>query len=190
MAISVIKKRDGRIVPFDVQRISNALRKSFWEIDPGQDWRPLCDKLAWDVYTRLDKEDDPAPRVEHIQDTVFRILCEQGYEEAARRYLLFRQRRSRAARTDVSDLRFGGDGLYLFDELEDASSIDQAVFWAYVALRDNYYPGQQVMDLTTALIPGAEGTFARCYYAALPWAFRARRAAQSDSMLASSSWSI
>ena len=79
MGISVIKKRDGRIVPFDVQKITEAIEKSFRATEPERENYELSTSLALEVYTLLELEDDPAPTVEHVQD-----LVEQAHAELYR----------------------------------------------------------------------------------------------------------
>ena len=94
MAIAGIKKRDGRIVPFDVQKIADAINKAFnATYKPGNDETALV--LAKEVESVLELEGTDAPEVEHIQDIVEKVLMENGYITTAKAYILYREERSR-----------------------------------------------------------------------------------------------
>ena len=109
MSISVIKKRDGRIVPFDIKKIADAIEKSFRAWGTGQDTAEISTSLAWEVCTILELEGNPAPTVEHVQDLVEKVLMRRGYEQTAKRYILYRQQR-----TDARNRKEGAlsDALY------------------------------------------------------------------------------
>ena len=90
-----IKKRDGRLVPFDQSKIADAILKAFqatYQPDSG----PVAAQLAEEVRTLLEVEGDPVPEVEHVQDLVERVLMDSGYAQTAKAYILYRDQRSRA----------------------------------------------------------------------------------------------
>jgi len=94
MAIKEIKKRDGRIVPFDVDKIANAIRKAFdatYKPDSGD----TAAALARQVQSILELEGVETPDVEHIQDLVEKVLMENGFVTTAKAYILYRDQRSR-----------------------------------------------------------------------------------------------
>ena len=157
MAISVIKKRDGRIVPFDVQKISEAIQKSFRADEPTRDHKSLSDSLAWEVYSLLDLEGDPAPTVEHVQDFVEQVLMRIGYSQTAKSYILYRQ-----ARTNVRNREAMGRGtVTLSAPRTDSGFITQALT-VYAAVRDNN--GCERLDgFFAAMGPGVEDEFRREY---------------------------
>jgi len=92
--ITHIKKRDGRIVSFDLSKIVSAITKAFdATYKPGSE--PIAQKLAEEVRALLEVEGNSAPEVEHIQDLVERVLMENGYIQTAKAYILYRDDRSR-----------------------------------------------------------------------------------------------
>ncbi|MCL2083054.1 MAG: anaerobic ribonucleoside triphosphate reductase [Oscillospiraceae bacterium] len=93
--IGQIRKRDGRIVRFDMDKISQAINKAF-AATSRQDMMPEARRLAMKVLSSLETEGVSAPGVEHIQDTVERILMDSGHKDAAKNYILYRAERSRA----------------------------------------------------------------------------------------------
>ncbi len=94
--INSIKKRDGRIVPFDVQKIANAIEKSFIASGNMNNYKVALE-LANVVMSQLDSDESiPAvPTVSQVQDTVERVLIEKGFVRTAKAYILYRAERSR-----------------------------------------------------------------------------------------------
>jgi len=94
MPIKNIKKRDGRTVPFDVGKITEAIKKAF-----NATYKPDNDEtaaaLAKEVESILELEGIEVPDVEHIQDIVEKVLMDNGFVTTAKAYILYRDQRSR-----------------------------------------------------------------------------------------------
>jgi ribonucleoside-diphosphate reductase alpha chain len=91
--IKSIRKRDGRIVGFEQEKIAVAIAKAFWAVGKGQD--ESAGRLAARVVQWAERRfGDALPGVEDIQDIVERVLIEAGYGDVAKAYILYRQRRS------------------------------------------------------------------------------------------------
>ena len=91
-----VRKRDGRIVPFDKSRITNAIFKAAQAVG-GRD-RRTAERLA-DEVTRILAErfgPDGIPSVEEIQDIVEKVLIENGHAKTAKAYILYREQRAQA----------------------------------------------------------------------------------------------
>src|SRR5690349_18784984 len=84
-----IIKRDGRVVPFDVERIENALHRCFasFERTPTTPVPELARRV---VNIIAAKANGAAPSVESVQDIVEMVLQAAGEFEAAKRYILYR----------------------------------------------------------------------------------------------------
>ena len=94
MTIEKLKKRDGRLVDFDKEKIALAITKAFEATyKPGQE--DIAESLADEVVAALEEEGTAAPEVEHIQDIVERVLMDNGYVQTAKSYILYRSERSR-----------------------------------------------------------------------------------------------
>lgn len=93
--IGRIKKRDGRIVEFDSNKIAEAIWKAAKTV--GVEDRSLAVGLAEQVVTRLEQQlkRDEIPRVEQIQDFVEKTLIETGEASIAKAYILYRQKRAK-----------------------------------------------------------------------------------------------
>jgi len=88
--IKYVKKRDGRLVKFDKEKIVNAIFKAAQAVG-GKD-RKLAEKLADEVTSILEKDfKEKIPHVEQIQDIVEKVLIENGHAKTAKAYILYRE---------------------------------------------------------------------------------------------------
>ena len=94
--ITSIKKRDGRIVLFDQEKIEQAIEKSFMA-SGSQKSQETAQELAGVVVQEIERDENlPAvPSVEQVQDVVERVLIEKGFVLTAKAYILYRAERSR-----------------------------------------------------------------------------------------------
>ncbi|MCX8158383.1 MAG: ribonucleoside triphosphate reductase [Candidatus Diapherotrites archaeon] len=88
-----VVKRDGRLAPFRIEKIAEAIFKAARAVG-GED-RNLANEIAIRVYERLKKDfGKNNPTVEQIQDYVEKELIESGHAKTAKAYILYRQKRS------------------------------------------------------------------------------------------------
>ena len=94
--ITSIKKRDGRVVPFDPMKIEQAIEKSF-TATASRKGKETAHHLAGLVIAAVmnDETIPSIPTVEQVQDTVERVLIEQGFVRSAKAYILYRAERNR-----------------------------------------------------------------------------------------------
>ncbi|MGI6742683.1 MAG: anaerobic ribonucleoside triphosphate reductase [Eubacteriales bacterium] len=99
--LTKIIKRDGREVPFNVEKISQAIYKAAQAIG-GKDYDTAL-KLAFQVEERVDKMMKPGeyPTVEQIQDVVEKVLIDNGHAATAKEYILYRAERTRLREMDT-----------------------------------------------------------------------------------------
>ena len=88
-----IKKRDGRIVKFEQEKITQAIDKAITATGQGDGKKAekLSDKVAALMKRRFKKTE--VPTVEEIQDIVEEGLILEGYAETAKAYILYREQR-------------------------------------------------------------------------------------------------
>ncbi|MDR0862727.1 MAG: anaerobic ribonucleoside triphosphate reductase [Oscillospiraceae bacterium] len=92
--VTGIRKRDGRVVEFDLAKIAGAITKAFdATYRPGSE--EIADKLSAEVLSILEVEGNAEPDVEHIQDIVEKVLMDAGFITTAKAYILYRENRSR-----------------------------------------------------------------------------------------------
>lgn len=126
---SLVAKRDGRSVPFDKDRIVQAVARAQAAVGESDAHfaQAVADVVALGLASRRRGENrgellgqtsglvPTAPTVEAIQDLVEDALVEMGRARVAKSYILYRDRRARAR-----------DALVVVDELTNATDADSA----------------------------------------------------------------
>lgn len=86
-----VRKRDGRLEPFNQERITNAIRKAAMAV--GERDEEMVKRLSNQVVEELKKDfgEDGVPTVEEIQDVVERVLIKNGHVRIAKAYILYRK---------------------------------------------------------------------------------------------------
>ncbi len=97
--IKMIKKRDGRVVEFTKEKITNAIFAAAKSVG-GHD-RKLAEILADKVITILEFKYDvgEVPTVEELQDIVETVLIKSGHAKTAKAYILYRYQHQKIRET-------------------------------------------------------------------------------------------
>ena len=90
-----VLKRSGEIVPFQIERIINAIKKAFEATKV-----PYTDNVLEFIALKVTADFAPKVRndiieVESIQDSVESVLSRSGYSEVAKAYILYRKQREK-----------------------------------------------------------------------------------------------
>ena len=112
-----VRKRDGRLEDFDINRIINAIWKAARAVG-GKD-KELAKQLSEQVVRELEKRfgEDGVPTVEEIQDMVEKILIENGHARTAKAYILYRKQHQDIR--ELAALLSSADLVDQYLELED-----------------------------------------------------------------------
>ena len=117
--ITHIKKRDGRVVTFDISKVTDAIFKAAQAL--GGNDRKMAEDLAYKALQYVEKglTDGNPPTVEQIQDAVEKALIENGHSRTAKEFILYR-----AERTKIREMNTGL--MKIFEDLtyKDASEND------------------------------------------------------------------
>ena len=102
-----VLKRDGKIIDFDLSKISSAITMAFEATE--KDFHPnIIDFLALKVTADFEpKIKDGLIAVEDIQDSVEAVLVQAGYADVAKAYILYRRQREkvRNVKTTILDYK-------------------------------------------------------------------------------------
>ena len=92
MFFKKIKKRDGKIVDFDADRIKNAVHKALLAVELGDSEK--AESITKEVVKLLEEKfKEQTPTVEDVQDTVVAVLTKSGYEKVAQEYQDYRKKK-------------------------------------------------------------------------------------------------
>ena len=90
-----VAKRDGKVVDFDLSKISDAIVRAF-EAQETQYHPSVIDLLALKVTADfVPKVKEGVVSVEDIQDSVESVLVQAGYADVAKAYILYRRQRQK-----------------------------------------------------------------------------------------------
>ncbi|MBE6542632.1 MAG: anaerobic ribonucleoside triphosphate reductase [Ruminococcaceae bacterium] len=94
--ITKIVKRDGREVPFNIEKIANAIFRAAQAVG-GSDYDTAM-SLACEVSEKIEessKTTGELPTVENIQDIVEKVLISRGHARTAKEYIIYRSERTK-----------------------------------------------------------------------------------------------
>lgn len=97
--VEKVKKRDGRIIGFNKEKITRAIFLAALEVAKQENKHAnyrLAEELTQKVVSLInEKYKLEVPTVEQIQDCIIKILIENGHAKTSERYILYRSERSR-----------------------------------------------------------------------------------------------
>ena len=98
--ITKVVKRSGAIVPFNPDRITNAIYRAAVAVG-GRD-RERAELLAKQVVHYLEQTtpEGHTPHIEEVQDIVEKVLIENGHAKVAKEYILYREESNRRRREE------------------------------------------------------------------------------------------
>ncbi len=112
-----VRKREGRLEPFDQERITKAILKAAKAVG-GKDQeqaRKLSDQVVFELDRRFGE--DGVPTVEEIQDIVEKTLIENGHARTAKAYILYRKQHQDLR--ELASLLSSADLVDQYLEMED-----------------------------------------------------------------------
>ncbi len=97
-----VVKRDGSVVKFSKKKITEAVYKAFKEVGEGS--LAKAEIVSNKVARMLNKNAKPGyiPNIEEVQDMVERILMVLDFDETAKAYILYRDKRRKIRDTEAS----------------------------------------------------------------------------------------
>lgn len=97
--IETVRKRDGRVIPFNSDRITRAIFLAASKVAERENSKAdyhLAELLTQDVIKLLNlRYANNTPGVEDIQDAVVKVLIEKGHAKTSEEYIVYRTERNR-----------------------------------------------------------------------------------------------
>ena len=107
MEIEYIIKRDYSTKPFHLDKITGAINKAMLAVESGN--KESAQDVALSVYKTLlerkKNDQEYVPTIEEVQDVVETQLMESKFKEAAKAYILYRNKRAQQRQTDLFEKR-------------------------------------------------------------------------------------
>jgi ribonucleoside-diphosphate reductase beta chain len=145
MEIQQIRKRDGSLQPFDIEKIVNAIAAALAETGEGnRDDAKMVAELAHQKVVAMcvqagtaetgsplaKKCIDGAPAVEEIQDLVEQALMEKDYFTTAKAYIIYRNERKKLRERDIFRKRQNLKP-YEYPELYEYTTAIRHSYWVH-----------------------------------------------------------
>ncbi len=145
MEIKHIRKRDGSVQPFDLNKIKNAVLKALYETEEGEleDAEKVSElahkktvAMCIQAATASPEDEmskkcvDGYPAVEEIQDLVEQSLMELDYFETAKTYIIYRNARKKMRERDIFKKRTNLKP-YEYPELYEYVSSIRHSYWIH-----------------------------------------------------------
>lgn len=145
MNIKQIRKRDGSLQDFNIEKIVNAIAKAFAETGEGN--RETAETVAELAHQKVvamcvqagtanpesplaKKCIDGAPAVEEIQDLVEQALMEKDYFTTAKKYIIYRNERKKLRERDIFSRRLNLKP-YEYPDLYEYTNAIRHSYWVH-----------------------------------------------------------
>lgn len=103
MNITEIKKRDGSTKEFSLDKVTEAVLKAMQSVEHGV--KKDAEKISGDVLVLLEdkksKDAEYIPTVEEVQDMVEEALMKSDFNDVAKAYIIYRDKRTRERSPDI-----------------------------------------------------------------------------------------
>lgn len=102
--IKSVQRRDGSTVPFDIEKIVNAVNKAMLAAGEGsmEEAHLVASRVLMDMIKIAKKYKNFVPTVEGIQDSVEQELMLSDYVKTSKHYILYREERARLRSHSIS----------------------------------------------------------------------------------------
>jgi ribonucleoside-diphosphate reductase alpha chain len=97
MNLTVIRKRNGTIMPFDASKITVAVSKAFKAVTGTENMEvaaQIKDEVLKKLHDIYDVNQNSIPYVEQVQDVVEQTIIDAGYYDIGKHYILYRHERA------------------------------------------------------------------------------------------------
>jgi len=95
----LIRKRSGKVVPYDKKKISVAISKALKAIGAKEDPNSITNQVETSLYMNFLRAGN-VPTVEEIQNYVEETLMLRKLPDVARAYILYREKRNEARKVE------------------------------------------------------------------------------------------
>jgi transcriptional regulator NrdR family protein len=96
--LQIIKKRNGEMVPFDVNKIETAVKKAFISVtreEKASVAKHIAELVAKELELEAITREGYVPTVEHTQDLVEKHIMAAGFFDVAKAYIIYRYERTK-----------------------------------------------------------------------------------------------
>lgn len=141
-----VKKRNGILVPFDKQRIVNAVNAAFLSVDGKLYETDTAADIADDVYIWAAYEKEDTITVEEIQNKIEELLMRSERPDVAREYIRYRYKREIARKGNDDFIRAYSEKITASNPDMQNANVDEFSFGGRVGAGSDYMMKQYALD--------------------------------------------
>lgn len=141
-----VKKRNGILVPFDKQRIVNAVNAAFLSVDGKLYETDTATDIADDVYIWAAYEKEDTVTVEEIQNKIEEFLMRSERPDVARDYIRYRYKREIARKGNDDFIRAYSEKITASNPDMQNANVDEFSFGGRVGAGSDYMMKQYALD--------------------------------------------
>lgn len=124
--VELVVKRDGREVPFNGQKISDAITKAVFEVDGCI--KPETAKIVSDIVNDISNINKRRLSVENIQDIVEAKLMDTNRKDIAKAYILYRNERTKIRNRNSEMMKVIGEKIMATNVQNQNANVDEHSF--------------------------------------------------------------
>lgn len=150
MEISQITKRNFSPQPFELQKISHAIFKAMKAVNHGSaaDADMIANRVHDELLKRKKEDQNYVPTVEAVQDEVENKLMESEFRDAAKAYIVYRNKRAQERQSNIFEKRINLKP-YEYPQLYEYVSAIRHSYWIHTEF--NYT--SDIQDFRSRLSP-------------------------------------
>lgn len=139
-----VVKRDGRIVEFDKDKIKNAIKKAFKEVDGYLDLSSVA--IIDRISNQISNCGKLVMTVEEIQDLVESLLMETNRHDVAKAYIIYRNERHKAREQNSSFMKNVSEKLFAKNVENQNANVDEKSFGGRVGAASSELMKKYALD--------------------------------------------
>lgn len=139
----LVEKRDGRIVPFDKEKIVTAIEGAFIDLDKASEYSHTKAREIANFIANTDRE---YISVEEIQDIIEQKLMASQAKDVAKQFIIYRNEREKIRLNNSKLIRLVGDKLRAENVMNQNANIDERSFGGRIGEASRAVTKQYALD--------------------------------------------
>lgn len=139
----LVEKRDGRIVPFDKEKIVTAIEGAFVDLDKASEYSHTKAREIANFIANTDRE---YISVEEIQDIIEQKLMASQSKDVAKQFIIYRNEREKIRLNNSKLIRLVGDKLRAENVMNQNANIDERSFGGRIGEASRAVTKQYALD--------------------------------------------
>lgn len=139
----LVEKRDGRVVPFDKEKIVTAIEGAFIDLDKASEYSHTKAREIANFISNTDRE---YISVEEIQDIIEQKLMASQAKDVAKQFIIYRNEREKIRLNNSKLIRLVGEKLRAENVMNQNANVDERSFGGRIGEASRAVTKQYALD--------------------------------------------